>query len=81
MEANDESLLKEEQVAELLRMSKRTLQSWRYKGGHTPRFIKVGRSVRYRLGDVKEWLRERRRRSTSDDGMGESAHEDCVHRS
>lgn len=70
MDTNDDRFLTETEVARLLGMSPRTLQAWRYKGGHTPDFIKVGRSVRYRLGDVKAWLRERRRRSTSDPGPG-----------
>jgi hypothetical protein len=32
------------------------LQSWRYTG-RGPRFIKLGRMVRYRTGDVDEYLR------------------------
>lgn len=68
MEPDDEKYLTETQVARLLGISPRTLQAWRYRGGHTPQFIKVGRAVRYRLGDVREWLRERQRRSTSDTG-------------
>lgn len=69
METNDDRLLTEVQTAQLLGISPRTLQKWRYEGGHTPAFHKVGRAVRYRLGDVKEWLRERRRRSSSDHGL------------
>lgn len=71
MELDDDTLLTEAEVARLLTMSPRTLQKWRYEGGHTPAFHKVGRAVRYRLGDVKEWLRERHRRSTSDPGLQE----------
>lgn len=67
MEADDR-FLTETEVARHLGISPRTLQAWRYRGGHTPQFIKVGRAVRYRLGDVKAWLRERQRRSTSDPG-------------
>lgn len=69
MELDDDTLLAEGEVAKLLGISPRTLQKWRYEGGHTPAFHKVGRAVRYRLGDVKEWLRERRRRSSSDHGL------------
>jgi excisionase family DNA binding protein len=68
MEADEERYLSEGQVAALLGISERTLQAWRYRGGHTPPFLKLGRTVRYRLGDVKQWLRERERRSTSDPG-------------
>lgn len=35
--------------------SRRTLQGWRLLG-RGPRYIKVQRSVRYRLIDVEEWL-------------------------
>jgi predicted DNA-binding transcriptional regulator AlpA len=38
--------LNENQAAELLGFSVRTLQSWRMNGGG-PRYVKVGRSVRY----------------------------------
>ena len=64
----DDQFLTETEVARLLGISPRTLQAWRHRGGHTPPFLKLGRTVRYRLGDVKEWLRERKRRSTSDPG-------------
>lgn len=36
-------------------------------GEHTPPFIRIGRSCRYRWGDVKDWLAEQRRNSTSQD--------------
>jgi len=65
----EQKLLTETEVAKLLGLSPRTLQAWRYRGGHTPPFIKVGRSVRYRRADVLSWLRERQRRSTSDTGL------------
>ena len=68
----EEKLLTEKQVADQLGISNRTLQAWRYRGGHTPPFLKVGRAVRYRPGDVRSWLAERRRRSTSDPGTIES---------
>ena len=57
----EQRLLTETEVAKLLGLSPRTLQAWRYRGGHTPPFIKVGRSVRYRRADVLSWLRERQR--------------------
>jgi|TARA_R110000796_G_scaffold140327_9_gene256559 predicted DNA-binding transcriptional regulator AlpA len=33
---------------------------------HTPPFVKLGRSVRYRWGDVEAWLESRQRYSTSE---------------
>jgi predicted DNA-binding transcriptional regulator AlpA len=45
--ANDpDAALNENQAAELLGFSVRTLQSWRMHGGG-PRYVKVGRAVRY----------------------------------
>lgn len=33
---------------------------------HTPKFIKIGRSVKYRWSDVEEWLDAQTRNSTSE---------------
>lgn len=33
---------------------------------HSPPFLKLGRSVRYRWSDVCDWLETRQRRSTSE---------------
>ena len=33
---------------------------------HTPPFLKIGRTVRYRWSDVEAWLSERERGSTSE---------------
>jgi len=33
---------------------------------HTPPFVKLGRSVRYRWSDVEAWLETRQRQSTSE---------------
>jgi len=51
-----DDLLVEAQAAELLVMSVRTLQSWRHKDRGPP-FVRVGRNIRYRYGDVLEWIR------------------------
>lgn len=64
----DDTYLTEAQVAEILGISPRTLQAWRYRGGHTPAFVKLGRTVRYRRSDLDAWIEERRRKSTSDSG-------------
>jgi hypothetical protein len=46
-------LLKEKEVASLLGLSPRTLQQWRWRGRHDLlRWVQVGRSIRYRPGDV-----------------------------
>jgi predicted DNA-binding transcriptional regulator AlpA len=53
-------LLTETEAAEVLGFSKNTLRAWRVTGrpkGHPPpSFIKCGRSVRYRLSCLVEWV-------------------------
>ena len=59
--ANDRAsvgLLRKRELAEKLAMSKRTLDVWMARG-RIP-FLKVGRSVRFRLPDVLEKLSEYR---------------------
>ena len=58
-------LMSEQEAADLLCISFRTLQAWRVRGGG-PRFCKVGRAVRYRLSDLDVWLEKQSRGSTSD---------------
>ncbi|WP_163372896.1 helix-turn-helix transcriptional regulator [Endozoicomonas acroporae] len=48
-------LLNTAQVCELLGKAPQTLQNWR-SIGTGPKFIKVGRDVRYREADIIEWL-------------------------
>jgi len=48
-------LIDEVALAARLGVSRSTLQSWRYSG-RGPRFIKLGRMVRYRLADVDAYL-------------------------
>ena len=63
-------LLTEIQAAEILQLTPRALQAWRYQG-RGPRFVKISaRAVRYRLDDVEAWIENRLRRSTSDPGAG-----------
>jgi predicted DNA-binding transcriptional regulator AlpA len=56
--------LTEQQVADLICQSVRTIQKWRITGSG-PHFHKFGQSVRYSLGDVKHWVAERRVSHTS----------------
>lgn len=50
-------------VAGELGVPEKTLAQWRYLG-KGPRFIKVGRFIRYRIRDVERWLEEQSRSST-----------------
>ena len=54
----------EVQLAEMLNLSRRTLQGWRLKG-EGPAFVKFGRSVRYAAGTVQGWIATRERSSTT----------------
>ena len=52
----DSDLIDEARLSARLGVSKSTLQSWRYaKRG--PRYIKLGRLIRYRAADVEAYLR------------------------
>lgn len=62
---NPSPLLTEIQAAELLNLSTRTLQAWRIKGGG-PRFLKLGRAIRYRIADLNTWLEARALAHTSE---------------
>jgi hypothetical protein len=60
-------LLTEAQVSERWRISVKTLRNKRVSGGG-PAFVKLGRSVRYRLEDVVDFERAGLRFSTSEAG-------------
>lgn len=63
---HDVALLSEIAAAEALDVSPRTLQAWRARGGGPP-FIRVSaRCVRYRPDDIRRWIAERLRTSTSE---------------
>lgn len=60
----DSELLDESRLAAKLGVSRSTLQSWRY-AAKGPRFIKVGRLIRYRNTDVEMYLRAQTRGAMS----------------
>jgi excisionase family DNA binding protein len=53
-------LLTQQQLADELQVSVRTLERWRQEGTG-PAFIRVGRSPRYRRSDIDAWLEQQRR--------------------
>ena len=65
--------LTERQVAEQLGLSVATLRAWRHRG-KGPRFLRLGRSVRYLPADVDEFVRasavDTQSDSSSDDDSG-----------
>lgn len=53
---SDDALLTEDEAADVLRMSVRTLQAWRLKETG-PAFVRVGRAIRYSRGDIRAWIK------------------------
>jgi excisionase family DNA binding protein len=58
-------LLTQAEAAELLCLGERTLERLRLVGGG-PKFVRLGRSIRYRLADVEAWVAARVVGSTSE---------------
>jgi len=50
-------LLTPNEVAEALQIPPATLPQWRYLG-RGPKYVKVGRHVRYRTVDLERWIDE-----------------------
>jgi hypothetical protein len=67
METN-QLLVREGEAARRLGTSVRTLQKWRWNG-NGPKFIRLGRAVRYDPADLSAFVVAGRRSSTSDPGM------------
>jgi excisionase family DNA binding protein len=59
-----DDLFEDHTLAEILNVPVATLANWRYQG-RGPRFVKVGRHVRYRRSDVEAWLERNARESTA----------------
>jgi excisionase family DNA binding protein len=54
-QSRDEWLLSPEDVAAILGVPKSTLYAWRYRGEGPPS-LRVGKHIRYRREDVREWI-------------------------
>lgn len=63
MSNTNQTLLSEQEAANVLGVKPGTLSVWRSTGRYELPFIKVGRSVRYRASDLESWLSERTRES------------------
>lgn len=65
--AREGRFLSEEEVERVTNhaIKKRSLQSWRQRGGGPP-FFKFGRKVAYREDELFEWIESQRRLSTSE---------------
>ena len=63
--AKVETLLTTEQAAWLLGISRKTLERMRVEG-RGPKFVKIGRCVRYRQHDLLTWISTNTHQSTSE---------------
>ena len=61
--SNEQRTLKSRQAARYMGMSESWLRQARMTGSGPP-FLKLGRSVRYFLGDLDRWLEEQRQSNT-----------------
>jgi excisionase family DNA binding protein len=59
------TLLTQREAATLLHLSERTLERWRVAGDGL-KFIRLGRSIRYRLADIEAFIASRIVGSTSE---------------
>ena len=59
-------LLTNDEAAEYLGVSPKTLPVWRTTQRYDLPFIKVGRLIRYRRSDLDEWLERQTHRSTTE---------------
>ncbi len=57
---DSDRLLLTDEAAAWLQVAPRTLEDWRTAGAG-PRFVKIGRLVRYRVSDLQEWVAARTR--------------------
>ncbi|MEQ8735661.1 MAG: helix-turn-helix domain-containing protein [Rhodospirillaceae bacterium] len=63
---DDEQLMTQKEAAEFLKVTPRTLEKWRYQGGGPEYYRYSARCVRYAQSDLKRWIDERKRKSTSE---------------
>jgi hypothetical protein len=60
-----DAAVSENQAAEFLGVSVRTLQAWRVRGGG-PRYLKIGRAVRYQRRELVAYQRQHTIGSTAE---------------
>jgi excisionase family DNA binding protein len=58
------ALLTPEEAAQFLGLQVQTLASWRSSGRHALKFLKIGRTVKYRRSDLENFLERCCRTST-----------------
>jgi len=73
MMTSDDDLINEIEAARMLCLSVRTMQMGRLRGTGCP-YVKLGRSVRYRRGDVLAFINARIVTSTTEADARRAAH-------
>lgn len=66
---DDEQCLKERETCALIGVSRQTLRRWR-DGGSGPPYFRIGRLLRYRLGDLRQWLAANTHADTTAEAVG-----------
>lgn len=62
--SEEDILLTPDDVARMMRVSRRTVSTWRYRG-KGPRYVHVTHNcVRYRVSEVRKWLSDREKRES-----------------
>lgn len=61
---NDNELIPAHRLPDYIPVARQTLARWRVEG-EGPTFVKIGRKVAYRAGDVRRWLTKRTLSSTT----------------
>ena len=56
---DDNIIVDTPEAALLIRTPEKSLIKWRSTGEHNIPFIKIGRNVRYRTKDLREWIEAR----------------------
>lgn len=65
---DDDLLLSEKQAADFLQVGKQTLANRRFQG-RPPTYVRLGRSIRYRLGDLRSFIAAGRIEPREKDGV------------
>ena len=60
-----EKLLTTTQAAAALTLKRTTLEAWRVRGGG-PRYVKLGRAIRYRAEDIEDFIESNMMGMTTD---------------
>ncbi len=65
---DDATIIRAEEVPGFIGIARQTLARWRHEG-NGPLFVKLGRRVFYRSGDLKAWIEKRTRQNTVSAGV------------